>query len=257
MKLSIVLSILAVTLISGCVKSGYMISKQEVSGFETLGSSWALEDECNYGNASVAYVDVSCQKGLQCEVYVNNKKSNYGNNGLQTCADQLVAAEIELDYKPDFISAQSEDKYYYTNREENKFILVCCSNIDPSTQKLDRDNETCQSTTLKAQCREQTAEGFDKIKVLAWSLSHDGLLSLNVENDAGEPVVIDKIYLSGQTFLNANRFLLNGGNSTINLTRGPTGSIGSGYGIGVTIEYVVLSSDLYYNSTGVIYGTYS
>jgi len=257
MKLLIVLSILAVILIAGCTQSGYIISKQETSGFQITGASWGFDDGCKSGNASVAYVDTKCHEELQCEVYVNSIKSNYGTNDLQSCGGWMVVAEKELYQKPDFISIKSGDKYYYTDRSRNKFILVCCSNVNQSTQELDRDNEICESTTLDAQCREQIAEGFDRIKVLSWRLDHDGLLRLDVENDAGEPVVIDRIYINNKNSFNANSFLLSGNNTTIELIQGQMGSTGSVYGIAVTIEYVVISSNNYFNSTGAIYGTFS
>jgi hypothetical protein len=262
MKQFLIFLILVIALTAGCVqseiKSGYMLAKPEKSGFQILSSSWGFEDKCKSGNASVAYVKVSCEKDLECEVYVNSVKSKYGFDGLQPCTDELVVAEKELDYKPDFATIQNGGKYYYTRRDKNKFILICCSHVDTLSQKFDRDNEICQTTTLNAQCREQVADGFDQIKVLTWELHHDGFLNLNIKNNAGQSVVINKIYLSGESFSDLNKYLSDGSNSTINLSGGPTGSIGDGYGIGISIEYTTaLNSDIYFNSTGTISGAYS
>ena len=218
---------------------------------------WGFDDKCQNGNASVAYVDVSCEKYLQCEVYVNTVRSNYGVNGFQHCEGQLVAAEVELNQKPSFITAQSGEKYYYTRRDKSRNIEVCCSHVDPMTQKFDRDNEICQFITINAQCRERDVTGFEQIRVLWWNLRHDGTLSMNVSNNFGQDVFIQKIYFNNNITSTLTKYLQAGDSTNITVA-GPSGNIGDGYGIGFEIEYSPsINSNVYFNSTGTISGTFS
>jgi hypothetical protein len=260
MRLITSIIILTIVSISCCIKtgiSGYEIVRPEGYGFDILGVSWGFDDKCQNGNASVAYVDVSCEKDLQCEVYVNTVRSNYGINGFQPCKDQLIAAEIELDQKPSFVTVQSGEKYYYTRRDKSRNIEVCCSHGNPMTQVFDRDNEMCQIITLDAQCRERDVIGFEQIKVLSWNLSHDGTLSMNISNNAGQDVFIRKIYFNDNTTSTLTNYL-QAGDSTDITVAGPHGNIGDGYGIGIEIEYsTTTNSDAYFNSTGTISGTFS
>jgi len=233
-----------------------------------LNSSWAFEGNCQYGNESVGYVNVNCyKKGLECEVYVNNVKSNYGLDGLQSCDDHgLAIAEIELTEKPAFISVQSGNKYYYTRRDRPKIIEICCSYLNDSSHKLIRDYEVCKVTRLAAQCPPQllgpVARGFGQITMLyPWDLSSYGILSLRVKNEAGQDAVIRMIYINDAATIPANLPMpvLNETESqNITVAEGPEGYAGSSYSIRLAIEYYLTSSPhIYFNSTGTLSGTYS
>jgi hypothetical protein len=260
MRLITSIIILTIVSISCCIKtgiSGYEIARPEGYGFDIIGARWGFDDKCQNGNTSVVYVDVSCEKDLQCEVYVNTVKSNYGVNGFQPCEDQLVAAEVELNQKPSFVTVQSGEKYYYTRRDKSRNIEVCCSHGNPMTQVFDRDNEMCQIITLDAQCRERDVIGFEQIKVLSWNLSHDGTLSMNVSNNVGQDALIRKIYFNNNITSTLTNYLQAGDSTNITVA-GPHGNIGDGYGIGIEIEYSpATNSYAYFNSTGTISGTFS
>lgn len=252
------ISIILIASVSCCVNtgvSGYEIARLKGYGFDIVGARWAVDDKCLSGNASFAYVDVRCEEDLQCEVYVNTVKSNYGVNGLQPCENHLVAAEIELNQNPSFFAAQNGEKYYYTRRDKSRNIEVCCSHVDLVTKKFDRDNELCQMITLNAQCREREVVGFDKIKVLDWDLSHDGVLSMNISNNFVQNVSIKTIYFNSNITSTLNEYLQVGESANISVL-GPKGKIGDGYGIGFAIEYSPNLID-YFNSTGTISGTFS
>ena len=270
MKLLIVILILAIILIAGCIQTAISQAPEELqdSDMMILNSSWAFEDNCQYGNESVAYVNVNCyKKGLECEVHVNNVKSNYGLDGLQSCDDHgLAIAEIELTEKPAFISIQSGNKYYYTRRDIPKIIEICCSYLNDTSHKLIRDYEVCKVTRLKAQCPPQllgpVVRGFGQITMLyPWDLSSYGILNLRVKNEAGQDVVIRMIYINDAATIPANLPMpvLNGAESqNITVTGGPEGYAGSSYSIRLAIEYYLTSnSSAYFNSTGILSGTYS
>ena len=273
MKCFIAVMIIAIVLIAGCTQNVITSSSQtpeylEDSDFVILNSTWAFEDNCQQGNESVGYVFVNCyKKNLECEVYVNNVKSNYGLDALQDCDDHEIAvAEIELNEKPDFISVQSENKYYYTRRDKPKIIEICCSYVNDSSHKLIRDYEICKITRLKAQCPEQSvaapsSKGFEQINVSSWDLNSDGTLNLKVKNGAGQDVVIRTIYINNAITIPANLpMLVSIGNESQNITviGERTESIENSYSIRLAIEYSLASSpQVYFNSTGTISGTYS
>ena len=270
MKLPIAILILAIILISGCIQTATSQALEELqdSDMVILNSSWAFEDNCQYGNESVAYVDVNCyKKNLECDVYVNNIRSNYGLDGLQSCDNHgLAIAEIELTEKPAFISVQSGNKYYYTRRDRPKIIEICCSYLNDSSHKLIRDYEVCKVTRLAAQCPPQllgpVARGFGQITMLyPWDLSSYGILSLRVKNEAGQDAVIRMIYINDAATIPANLPMpvLNETESqNITVAEGPEGYAGSSYSIRLAIEYYLTSSPhIYFNSTGTLSGTYS
>lgn len=257
----LVVIVLVTALVAGCIQGAnksQLSDYPKYSDFQILNSSWAFEDQCQYGNASVGYVDVSCTSGLKCEIYVNGVKSNY-SDGLQPCGDELVIAEIELNEKPDFITIQSGKKYFYTKRNVNKLIEICCSYLNSTTNELNRDYEMCQTTRLDAQCLDQVASGFGKITMLSWELQENGSLSFKIRNDVGQSIVIRKIYINSKNSSILDAYSLTQNQSTkITVTGGPTGSIGNNYGIGIEIEYSTASNpDIYFNSTGTVTGTYS
>lgn len=249
--------ILTTVLIAGCTQSTNP-NNQTARYYNTqiLGVTWGFEGQCQYGNASVAYVSMSCGGSLECEVYVNGIKTNY-SGGLQPCGE-LVAAEIELNHKPDFVAVQDGEKYFYTRRDRNKLIEVCCSNIDPTTNKLDRDNEICQTTKLDAQCPDQIAKDFSQFTMLSWELYFDGTLDFKVRNEVGQDIVIRKIYINDRTTMFSTYVAARGDSPTITVSGGPHGKVGDSYGINLVIEYVKVSDpSSYVNSTGSLTGTYN
>jgi len=271
MKRLAAILILAIILIAGCTQitssASQPIAYLEDSDVLILNSSWAFEDNCQYGNESVGYAYVSCyKKGLECEVYVNDVKSNYGPDGLQSCDDhELTIAEIELAEKPDFISVQSGNKYYYTRRDRPKVIEICCSYLNDSSHKLIRDYEICKVTRLGAQCPKQMlapiARGFEQITMLyPWDLDSNGILNFRVKNEAGQDVVIRRVYINNVNAIPANlpMPLLNETESqNITVAGGPSGYAGNSYSIRLAIEYYLTSNSSAYNSTSMITGTYS
>lgn len=89
-----------------------------------------------------ADVYVRCEKdNLYCEVYVNGKRSDFGPNGLQKCENEIFVAEKLI-----------SENNFYTDLNEDKDILICCSYLDSSSTKILKDYEVCKSTALKAYC---------------------------------------------------------------------------------------------------------
>jgi hypothetical protein len=90
-----------------------------------------------------ADVYVICRKdNLYCEVYVNGKRSDFAPNGLQKCENEIFVAENLI-----------SDNNFYTNLNEDKDILICCSYLDSTNTKILKDYEVCRSTALKAYCK--------------------------------------------------------------------------------------------------------
>jgi hypothetical protein len=248
---------------AGCTQSN--IPKEEVQGFDLriLRTSWAFEDNCEQGIQSVGYVDVDCGSAdIKCEVYVNQNKSNFGTNGLQDCIDQIVVAEIELEDRPEFISMASGNKYYYATRDKSKTIQICCSYIDPLTNKLNREYQICQTTRLEAQCPTflpPTASGFAEINVIPLEVRTDGTLDVRFKSKLGQNAVIRKIYINDIAPSIYDLPLSSGIQSrVITLTGAPIGKSGDGYSIKISIEYYLgMIGETYYNSTGTITGKYA
>lgn len=269
MKWLLAILVLLTILVSGCTQSTitgrysyarYGNVSEENPDFQILGSSWAFEDNCQYGNKSIGYVFLNCKSnGMYCEVYVNDKKSDYGLEGLQPCDYDITVADIGVSEKPDFISAQSADKWYYTRRDRNKFIEICCSYIDPTTRKLNRDYEVCQTTRLDAQCPEQVARGFGQMTMQSWELYYDGTLEFKVRNEVGQDIIIRKIYINDKSSTLYTAYVpLRNISQTLTVTGVPTGRIGNSYAMSLAIEYITVSNpDVYLNSTGTLTGTYS
>jgi hypothetical protein len=262
------LLILVIVLTAGCTQNAitgrYLQEDLQYSDFQILGSSWAFEDNCQYGNQSVAYVQVDCKKeGMECEVYVNDIKSKYGVDGLQPCEYDIAIADVELNEKPDFVSIQNGNKYYYIRRDKNKNIEICCSYPD-SNHRLIRNYEVCRTTKLEAQCPYQSntapvAKGFWPIRLLPLSLQPDGTLNFRVKNEAGQNAVLNKFYINDE-FYTIFTIAVPARNQSqvISLTGMPVGKIGTNYSIKIAVEYYLRSNlNTYYNSTGTLSGTYS
>lgn len=267
MRLFLATLVLVTVLTAGCTQStitGSYLEDLQYSDFQILGSSWAFEGNCQYGNYSVAYVKVDCKKeGMECEVYVNDVKSNYGVDGLQICDYDIAIADIEMNEKPDFVSIQSGNKYYYTRRDKNKNIEICCSYPD-SNHRLIRNYEICRTIKIEAQCPYQSnnapvAKGFWPIILLPSSLKPDGTLNFRVENKAGQNAVLNKFYINDETYT-IFTFAVPAWNQSqvIGLTGMPMEKPGTNYSIKIAIEYYFTSNlNTFYNSTGTISGTYS
>jgi hypothetical protein len=262
MKL-VALAVLAAIMVAGCTQTYQSSSNKSVSYLKDsdvriLDSSWAFEDQCQYGKESVGYVQMDCKMNLQCEVYVNGFRSNY-SSGLQPCDKILVVAEKQIDYRPNFVAEQDGDSYFYTLRNTSKNIEICCSYPD-AVDRINRDYEICQTTRLEAQCPDFSSAGFDRIAVTSWNYRHDGLLSLRLKN-SGQYSVIRKIYINGtdpsHTLYNTQ--IAYGAQSQEFLVTGmPIGRAGDGYNLTLSIEYYIGSNtDIFYNSTGKLQGTYS
>ena len=103
----------------------------------------------------IAYV--RCKNdNLYCEHFVNGKRSDYyPPNGLQKCENELVIAE-QLKLKPDYVVVTGNYTHnitmFYSDYEEDKNIMVCCSYLNSTTGKIMKSYEVCKSTTLKALC---------------------------------------------------------------------------------------------------------
>jgi hypothetical protein len=256
MKL-VAIIVLAAVLASGCVQYEGGISPYQYTNFTILSVDWAFEDQCQYSNASVAYANVRCSENTKCEVYVNGIRSGYGEDGLQACNGQLVVAEAEVSSKPEFVAEQNGDKYYYTRRDRNKNIEICCSFIDQSTNKLDRDYEDCQTARLDAQCLEEKAEGFDRLLVNSWEYHVDGTLSMTVANKGPQDAMIRRVYIENHSSIYSVSLAEGSYSPVITVTGGPRGGLGDSYVIALSIEYYIVSkSDTFYNSTGTLDGTY-
>lgn len=253
----IVLLVIAVTLVTGCVQYSGKVGRYAASPqFEITGTSWAFDDQCQYGNSSVAYIDVSCSKDLECEVYVNDVRSNY-SDGLQPCESQLVAAEIQTSVKPSFLALQSGDEYFYTRRDRNKVFEVCCSYLDSDTQGLDRDQEECQVARLDAQCPEMTASGFGEVTVLSWDLYSNGTISMKIMNDMDQNITIRNVYINGRSSSIFSVPVSAYNQSPSIILAGPSGDVGNAYALGIEIEYYPISNpNNYFNSTGSITGIF-
>lgn len=258
--------VLTIALTAGCTQNmttGRYLEDLQYSDFQILGSTWAFEDNCQYGNQSVAYVKVGCKKeGMECEVYVNDVRQKYGIDNLQPCDYDLTIADIEINEKPDFISIQSENKYYYTRRDRTKNIEICCSYPD-SEHKLIRNYEICRTMRLEAQCIYQSiavpvVRDFWPIRMLPILFKPDGTLTFRVENKAGQNVVLNKFYINDEFYTIYTITVPNGNQSqVISLTGMPIGRAGTNYSIKIAIEYYLTANiSAYYNSTGRIIGTY-
>lgn len=249
--------IVVAVLASGCtnqIDNGNTTVLSDVN-FQMSAPYWGFDDECLHGNASVAYVDLSCRSGVECEVYVNGARSNYGLDGLQACGGGVVIAESELSQKPDFVAQQNGDKYYYTRRDRNKIIEICCSYTDDS-HKLLRDYEECQSTRLDAQCPEQAAKGFGQLVPFSWTLHYDGTLEIKVVND-GQDAVMTKMYLGNFSTMYSTQIASKNLSATLTIANGPRGRIGDNYAVDLSIEYLLTTNATeFLNSTGIITGMY-
>jgi len=90
-----------------------------------------------------ADVYVICRKdNLYCEVYVNGKRSDFAPNGLQKCENEIFVAEKLI-----------SENNFYTDLNEDKDILICCSYLDSTNTKILKNYEVCKSTALKAYCK--------------------------------------------------------------------------------------------------------
>lgn len=256
MKMLLIVAVFATLLISCCVQNSPLGSNEyNYSGDLIRSVYWGFDDQCQHGNASVAYAAVNCPSDWQCEVYVNNFRSSYGQNGLQPCGE-LVIAENELSQKPDFVTIQSGDKYFYTRRDQNKNLEICCSFIDPTTNDLNRDNQICETTSLEEQCPGVQATGFDRITVYSWQLHFDGTLDMTLYNQLPQDVIIRDLFLgSSSTIYN---LLIPAGqvSPNIEIAGGPIGAIGESYSTALSIEYIMPPDTTLTNSTGALVGTY-
>jgi len=255
----IAIFILMAFVIAGCTQSetGSYQTQQYLKDADVriLGTSWAFEDQCQYGNKSVAFVNVECKKGLICEVYVNDVKSNY-EGGLQPCGE-LTVTDTEVSEKPDFVALQNGNKYYYIRRDRSKNVEICCSYLNNTTKGLDRDNEICNTIRLEAQCPEMVAKGFTGLTVDSWEFHFDGTLSLAIKNNNQYNAMIRRFYFNNRSSVFSTLVPSNSLSSTISVTNGPHGTIGSSYAITLTIEYyLVTNTSGYFNSTGTLTGTY-
>jgi hypothetical protein len=263
MKLAAIL-IIAAMLVSGCTQgSDYANrtgSSQNNLEFNILDYVWAFQDDCQYGNKSVAYAKTQCDKNMMCEVYVNDIRSNYGQNGLQECSDQIAVAELETNVKPEFVAIQSGDKYYYTRRDRSKNVEICCSFLDPTTNALDREEEICQTIRVEAQCPEFLSKGFSQLTLTSWQLFYDGTLEIKLKNEVGQDIVIRKFYINDRDTNTDYTTVVTRGNytPTITVTGGPRGSLGSSYNISLAVEYsTFVNSSARFNSSGTLVGMYS
>ncbi|MFH1229047.1 MAG: hypothetical protein V1678_01310 [Candidatus Aenigmatarchaeota archaeon] len=262
MKL-VALVVLIAVMAAGCTQTAPISSNQTLSYLKDsdvriLGTQWAFDDQCQYGKESVGYVNIECEKMLECEVYVNGIKSNY-SAGFQPCEGQLVVAEKQTDQKSDFVAEQDGNYYYYTLRNKSKTIEICCSYVD-ALGIFNRDYEICQTTRLEAQCPDFSSNGFGNIIVLSWDLRHDGLMTLRLKN-AGQDAVVRRIFVNdtdpSRTLYNT-QISYGSQSQEFFVTGAPIGLAGESYGMKVSIEYYIGSkNDMFYNSTGELKGTYS
>jgi hypothetical protein len=275
MKSLMAIAMLSVFLTAGCVQSGtnsrygYNTYRYlDDSDFLILNSTWAFEDNCDQGNYSVGYAIVSCyREDLKCEVYVNNVKSDYGLNALQDCSEgEITIAEMKLAEKPDFVSIQSGNSYFFTRRDVPRIVEICCSYLNETSGSLERDNEICKVIRLEAQCPHTSGfmpsiSGFGQINASFWDLHSDGTMDLRVTNAAGQEVTIRKIYINNAiTYPSDLPMVVQNGAESQNITvaGGPSDSAGTGYTVRLSVEYFLTSSpDAYLNSTGIVSGSYS
>lgn len=93
--------------------------------------------------AGYAVLYVVCKKdNMYCEVYANEKRSDFAPNGLQKCEDQIFVAENPI-----------SGNIFYTNLNEDKEISVCCSYLDNTNTKILKNYEVCKSIAIKAYCK--------------------------------------------------------------------------------------------------------
>ena len=251
--------IIIVLAIAGCTQSytGSNQTQQYLKDYDVhiTGTSWAFEDQCQYGNKSVAFVNVECKQNLMCEVYVNDIRSNYGIDGLQPCGE-LTVADTEVSEKPDFVALQSGNKYYYIRRDRSKNVEICCSYVN-ELGKLDREYELCETIRLEAQCPEMAAKGFSGLTVDSWEFHYDGTLSLAIRNNHQHNAMIRRFYFNNRSSIYSTLVPASSLSPTISVTNGPTGKIGDSYVITLSIEYyLVTNASGYFNSTGTLTGTY-